>query len=818
MPELLPFLLASACLAQDTSREHAEAVASPGHRFEVVMGGVLDGTNTLGPMGYVAPVQAFEPMRSVRLENTGDTDLVNPWVAVNGKRRWRSARDIVREALETYGVPSRMSDRDKARAIYEYQRRHRFHATTGDYAENRDPVKVYNVYGYTLCGDEAPVLADLWRLAGLKTRAGHPAGHVLSEVWYDGAWHLFDTDEHVINLRRDNSTIAGEEDLVRDHDLVKRTHTYSILQRDDRFRDEFSASLFVHEGPRGDDHRSGVGHAMEFTLRPGEAIEWRGSHVGKHHTRGTTLRDGWGPDAWARLRNGLWCYEPPLRRPGARRGLHSSQNLRGSDKASERALSPEKPGEPAWAVWEIRSPYVIVGGALTATAVVDPGDEGALLLSTDGKDWANAAVLGSGPTKASLDPFFPNDGPARYRYFLKVEFRATSSRARTGLDALSIQNDIQMSALSVPSLQVGANAVDYSDETKGPRSARLVLRWVERAGPPLPAAPGAPVSPPNDGQMEGTKVRFQWSAVEAADGGAIVDYHFELSEYADCRWPLSPNFEKLLSFSAGADLKAVSWTLPQEGLLNPGQRYYWRVRAKDSRGAFGPWSRIWSFVAQAPGVPSNLRWGERQGRDFTLLWDPARAGRKAAHYRVYASNEKGFSISDKEYAVWTGNQKSGGLFPGREVVPFPANLLTECAEPRLRLRASHAFYRVVAVDEKGRRSGPSDVLAAPRPFLYADPPARADAGAFFRHEARSIASIGDVRCRTIDGNLYAAAFWDADEVKFTLLQGPSWLKLDPQTGVLSGTAPKDFKAPVEVTIAAEIAGVGSDRRTFTIKP
>jgi hypothetical protein len=800
------FFLLAAGLPQDAPREHVEVVDASGRTFRVAMAGVLDGANTLGPIGYAAPVQGFEPMRSLRLENAGETDLVNPWIVVNGRRRWRTARDIVQEALETYGSPQ--SDRERARAIWEYQRNHRFHASTCDGAENQDPVKMYNVYGYTLCGDEAPVLADLWRLAGLKTRAGHPAGHVLSEVWYEGGWHLLDSDEHVINLLRDNATIAGEEDLVRDHDLVKRTHTYGILERDSRQRDEFSASLFVHDGPRGDDHRPHLGHTMDFTLRPGEALEWRWSHVGKHHYRGTSLRAGWYDHAWARLRNGLWTYEPPLRRASARRGLHSSENVRWSEKPDERALSPEKPGEPAWAVWELRSPYVLVGGALAAT-----GDEASFSISMDGTQWTNVCDV-AGVTQASLDAFFPNDGPARYRYFLKARFKAGKAGSRTGLDSITIQNDVQMSAFALPSLVVGENVVAYTDETKGSRSARILFRWVERGGPPLPAAPSEAVSPPDGGEVEGTAVRFGWRPVP----GPIVDYHFELGERADLRWTLSPNFEKLVSNCDGGDVKAASWALPQAGLLNPGRRYYWRVRAKDDRGAWGPWSRIWSFTPKAPGVPLHLRWGDPQGRDLTLLWDRSPEGRPPARYVVYGSNEKGFTASDQERSVWAGNQKSGGLFPGQESIRVPGNRLAETRETRLRFPPEHAFYRVAAIDDNGQRSGVSDVLPARRPFIYSEPLSRAKPGAPYRAEVRTIASIGDVRCRTVGADLYAAAFWDVEKPRFELLRGPAWLTMDRDTGVLSGTAPADFKSAVEVAVSADLPGVGTHQRTFSIQP
>jgi hypothetical protein len=54
-------------------------------------------------------------------------------------------------------------------------------------------------------------------------------------------------------LLRDNHTIAAEQDLVRDHDLVKRSHTQGILNPDRRAADEWEASIYIFEGkPAGD--------------------------------------------------------------------------------------------------------------------------------------------------------------------------------------------------------------------------------------------------------------------------------------------------------------------------------------------------------------------------------------------------------------------------------------------------------------------------------------------------------------------------------------------------------------------------------------
>ncbi len=759
----------------DSRKDHVENVTTSSHAYRLTLGGVMDGTNSRNPIGYSAPIQWFEPMRSVRIENVGDRDVVNPWITVNGKRHWRTSREIAAEALATYGDPAKMSNAEKARAIWEFERHHRFHATTWD-AEVQDPVKMLNVYGYTLCGDEAQVLADLWRLAGLKTRRGFPTGHVVSEAWYDGAWHLLDSDEHVVCLLRDNETIASEEEVVRDHDLVKRTHTYGILSQDSRKTDEFSASLYAYDGKREGEHGSHVGHTMNFTLRPGEALEWRWDHKGKEHNAERGLKD-WSETAIARLRNGVWSYKPDLRSPAAPRGVVSAENVRWEGR-----VAPEKADRPASLVWKIASPYVLVGGRLRAK-----GDGIAAAISFDQKTWSPLVP------DADLDPFFPSKGTPRYAYWIRLEVKG-------GLDSIEFQNDLQMAALGLPSLELGENAIAYADETKEAHAVRITHHWIEREGPPAPAAPtGGEV-------VEGPCATFQWKA----PAGKIADYQFQLGDRADLKWVLSPNFDKLVSNTG--DRGKAQVTLTDAGLLNPGQRYSWRVRAMDDRHLWGAWTATWSFVPGGPGVPLHLKW-----TGTGLAWEVNPKGTAPARYEVHASNEKGFTATDRETPVLAGNQKEGGLYPGKEFVAMPATRITTVTVSSFDLRPAHAFYRVIALDEKGSRSGASDVLAAPRPRIFTGPVTEARAGSPYRYEAKSIASLGDLRCRMIGAECYNAAFWDAEKPRFALSKGPAWLKMDPATGILGGTPGAADAGEVEVRIAVETPGVGSDAQTFTIR-
>ncbi|QOY85637.1 hypothetical protein [Paludibaculum fermentans] len=58
-----------------------------------------------------------------------------------------------------------------------------------------DPLKLINNYGFGLCYQLAPVLAATWKAAGLEdARVWFLTGHTVAEVFYDGAYHYYDSD------------------------------------------------------------------------------------------------------------------------------------------------------------------------------------------------------------------------------------------------------------------------------------------------------------------------------------------------------------------------------------------------------------------------------------------------------------------------------------------------------------------------------------------------------------------------------------------------------------------------------------------------
>jgi len=74
-------------------------------------------------------------------------------------------------------------------------------------------------------------------------------------------------------------------------------------------------------------------------------------------------------------------------------------------------------------------------------------------------------------------------------------------------------------------------------------------------------------------------------------------------------------------------------------------------------------------------------------------------------------------------------------------------------------------------------------------------------GAAYRYAPETIRSLGDLRTRTVDGK-FVSSFWDIEKPRFALVQGPAWLKIDENTGALSGVP--DAAGPAEVAISVTL--------------
>jgi hypothetical protein len=226
---------------------------------------------------------------------------------------------------------------------------------------------------------------------------------------------------------------------------------------------------------------------------------------------------------------------------------------------------------------------------------------------------------------------------------------------------------------------------------------------------------------------------------------------------------------------------------------------------------WGPWSKTFSFTARGAAYPLDvtLDWDEVKGMG-TLKWRANPVGRTPAKYRVYGSDEKGFTVMDKPRQLSLGISAKTDM---AEWNPWaPPNFIAETMDTQLVVigpdtppAGNKTYYRVVAVDDRDKRSGPSDYAVAPRPVIYSKPSVTAKVGEEYVYTVRANYSLGALSARAKGGD-QVSGYFDIERPKFTLTQGPAWLKIDEATGLLHGApdAPGEFPVAVSASIDREV--------------
>lgn len=155
------------------------------------------------------------------ITNLGEKEI-SPQLIVNEKD-WFTNAGILDNALQKELLET---DEDIVVALWQFVTRNHYHHTSSplnerDYELVENPVQYFNSWGYGLCDDVASVMAQLTLLAGYKSRAVYLNGHVVTEVYYGGGWHMFDADFGLYG--EDNKgNIVSVEEIYRDKKLIKQ--------------------------------------------------------------------------------------------------------------------------------------------------------------------------------------------------------------------------------------------------------------------------------------------------------------------------------------------------------------------------------------------------------------------------------------------------------------------------------------------------------------------------------------------------------------------------------------------------------------------
>jgi hypothetical protein len=350
-----------------------------------------------------------------------------------------------------------------------------------------DPVKLLNSYGFGLCYQIAPVLESVWKAGGFEdARVWFLTGHTVAEVFYDNAYHYYDSDMMGYNAVGQGSPkqlpVASVHQIEQDGNIVLsklkgprqvdpaavEAPWYPADVNEDAigglaelFTTTADNRLFPFE-------RSPQGHTMNFELRPGERLiryfepEPAGNYYLPYKSTGR---------AWEEFPREIAAYQIKTAD-----GPHSQKDERRWATGSLEYRLPIR-GE-AKSVFEVHSPYVIVDAQFEFDAVLT-SDSQSLAVETstdDGHTWSPAGTL-RGPHRGTwqIEPAILTRSEhgrrtavsGSYSYLVRVT-KDSGTELRSGL----LRTRIQLNPRTLPQLAAGHNDLVYS---AGPAMVRRAV-------------------------------------------------------------------------------------------------------------------------------------------------------------------------------------------------------------------------------------------------------------------------------------------------------------------------------------------------------
>jgi hypothetical protein len=365
----------------------------------------------------------------------------------------------------------------------------------------RDPIKMMNVYGYGFCGLFGPTTAGLFEGVGFeKARAvGIPgAAHSVTEVWYDNAWHYYDTDLRGVIFQRNGQVVASIQDIVSDPTLMTNpSRRVDPFFPGDRNNPSAYGRSYRERPVDYDYHWQMGGSTMDYILRKGETFtRWWQPQGGRWAFNKEDAPD----DFWVKLiksepygakgnhpefsvwthGNGLFDYQPNLRKGSGdfEDGVFDKRNV----ELTEKGVAPAGEG-PHEVTWEVLSPYVIVPQVNSLETTDDDREASVITFQSAGNiaiaislDFGRSyntikTVAQQGTTMIDLTPYLKG---GRYQYLVK--FTLADGNDVAIIQSLRIKTWVQVAPASLPRLKKGVNHMQYAMADKKGYSS---LPWMQ---------------------------------------------------------------------------------------------------------------------------------------------------------------------------------------------------------------------------------------------------------------------------------------------------------------------------------------------------
>lgn len=381
---------------------------------------------------------------------------------------------------------------EKAIAIYNFMLLALYHRQYPTEPGGVPALKLFNTYGWSLCGGQHSAQSALWRELGWEWRFVGWSGHTTVEAKYDGRWHYLDVFLKFYAWMPDPNapggrTIASQADLtpnaqtlIRDALVLDKSRNV-VYAKDNQFEligdkanwmappflvcgdtiDGVISGLKTHRAGGPNDSWGNINHATgsysaDVNLAPGFSLtnywaplaedgwHWAGSKIAPRHTCGNKdLRNDPGHGMvlepyFQQVRgfaNGLLVFAPDLTGDAVLRSLAGRDNV----KHENGSLVPAAAGSPASITVLLQSPYVMTKASGSA----------------DGADSFEISIDGGRTFKPADIANFTEAVKGQVRALAKIGF----SKA---LKSLKLEVMVQNNPGALPYLSPGKNVITVS--------------------------------------------------------------------------------------------------------------------------------------------------------------------------------------------------------------------------------------------------------------------------------------------------------------------------------------------------------------------
>jgi hypothetical protein len=419
--------------------------------------------------------------------------------------------------------------REKAEAVWRFFLTDGRHVTPGFWyhiagwayeepgGEVLDPLKLLNSYGFGLCYQIAPLLEAVYKAAGFEdARVWFLTGHTVTEVFYDGAYHHYDSDmlgyttigngdpkkqpvASVSQIALDGSVLTGKLLAPNrvDQSLVD-SPWYPADVNESAIGDLAAAFTSQNDNWLFPPTRYAEGHRMEFVLRPGERLiryfqpeepklyylpyKYDGKRWEEfpRELPEFQVRTEDGPQSQKDARRwatGRIEYHPQLNDRNSYYPIFSSafnDNLNLSpDGSRSTSLHRRTANRSGQAVFEIRSPYVLIDARVELEAVLSKSEQQLdLEISVDGGHHWEKMATKQGPFQGKWEvvpqPRIRSQHGSLslvggyYSYLVRLRLSGPGSADSPQVKNLLLASRFQLNPRTLPAVARGRNVMVFT--------------------------------------------------------------------------------------------------------------------------------------------------------------------------------------------------------------------------------------------------------------------------------------------------------------------------------------------------------------------